>query len=124
LLFGSRETLVTVPLSDLKLVDFSGLLVLPVTSQFQREVELDGSRTGTIIGTATAVPAFFGMQDDRRFALFRMRYINVNLTGFHTNVASVADVRIKDHRIIRCSNIRKCEYFFLRHVILLKNFYK
>jgi hypothetical protein len=47
--------------SVLQLVDFSGFFVLPVPSQLQREVEFDGPGTGTIVGAAAAIPAFFRM---------------------------------------------------------------
>ena len=102
----------------------TGGFVLPVPSQLEREVELDGPGTGTIVGAAAAIPAFLGMQDDRRLALFRMRYVHIDLACFNADVASVADIRIEDHRIIRCSDIRHREYFFLRHGILLKFFYE
>jgi hypothetical protein len=121
---GIAATPPPINIEGLKLVNLSGFLVLPVASQFEREVEFDSPWTGTIVGTATAVPAFLGMKDDGRFALLRMRYINVDLACIHTDVASVANIRIEDHRIIRCSDIRHREYFFLRHVILLIFFYE
>ena len=83
----------------------TGGFVLPVPSQLEREVELDGPGTGTIVGAAAAIPAFLGMKNDGRFALLRMRDVDVNLACIHTDVASVADLWVKNHRVIRCNNI-------------------
>jgi hypothetical protein len=76
-------------------MDFSGFLVLPVPPLLKRPVKLHGPGTGTIICTATAIPAFLRMQDDGWFALLRMRDIDVDLTCFYTDVASVTDFRIE-----------------------------
>jgi hypothetical protein len=91
--------------STLELVDFSGFLVFPVSPQRKREIELNRSGTGTIIGAATAVPAFFRVQNNRRLACLRMRYIHIDLARFYTDVAPVANFRVEDHRIVRRSNI-------------------
>jgi hypothetical protein len=42
-------------------MDFSGFLVLPISSELKRKVKLESPRTGTIVGAATAIPAFFRM---------------------------------------------------------------
>ena len=89
------------------------MLVFPVAAQFQREVEFDGAGTGAVVCTAAAVPAFLGMQDDRRIALLRMRNINIDLACFDADVASVTDLRIEFHRIIRRRDIGKSKNFFL-----------
>jgi hypothetical protein len=94
-------------------MNLSGFLILPVSPQLKREIKLDGPWTGTVDGAAAAIPAFFRMQDDRRLALFGMRYIDINLTRFHAGIASVTDFRIEYHRIIRCSDVGKRKYFFL-----------
>jgi hypothetical protein len=99
---------------------FSGFLVLPIPSKLKRKVKLDGPWAGTIIYTTTAIPAFFRVQNNRRLALLRVGYIHVDLTGFYTIVATVADLRIKQYRLIRRRNIWNCKHFFLRHFILPK----
>jgi len=43
------------------LLDFPGGLVLPISSLLKRPVEGDSPRTGTIIHTAAAIPAFIRM---------------------------------------------------------------
>ena len=101
-------------------MDFPGFLVLPISPKLKRKVKLDSPGTGAIIGTATAVPALFGMQDNRRLALLRMGYIYIDLACFYTYVTSVANLRIEKNRIVRCRNIRNSEHFFLRHFILQK----
>jgi hypothetical protein len=105
----------------LDLMDFSGGLVLPVPSLLQWPVECNCPGTGTIIHTAAAVPALFGMQYNRRFAFLGMGYIHVYLADFYTMVAAVADIRIENHRVARCSDIRNGDYFFLRHRSLQKS---
>jgi hypothetical protein len=82
-------------------MDFSSGLVLPVPSLLQRPVKCDSPGTGTIINTATAIPAFFGMQRNRRFAFLGMGYINIYLADFYTMVAPIANIRIEDHRTVR-----------------------
>ncbi len=106
-------------------MDFPRFLVLPVPPLLERPVELDGAWTRTIICTATAIPAFFRVQDNGRFTLLRMRYIDIYLACFYTNVAPVADIRIEYYRLVRCGNIRNSEYVFLSHFILQKqNWFK
>jgi hypothetical protein len=82
-------------------MDFSSGLVLPVPSLLQRPVKCDRPGTGTIINTAATIPAFFGMQDHRRFAFLGMGYINIYLADFHAMVASIADILVEDHWIVR-----------------------
>ncbi len=65
-------------------MNFPGFLVLPISPELKRKVKLDGPGTRAIIGTATAVPAFFGMQDNRRLALLRMGNIHIDLACFYT----------------------------------------
>jgi hypothetical protein len=94
-------------------VNLAGLLVLPVSPQFKREIELDRPWTGTIDGAAAAVPAFLRMKDDGRLALHRMRDIHVNLACFHAGIAPGTNIRIEDYRIVWCRNVGKRKYFFL-----------
>ena len=96
-------------------MDFSGLFVPPVSPQRQRPVKLDGPGNGAVIGAATAVPAFFGMQDNRRFALLRMGYIYIYLACLHAGVAPDTDILVEYYRLIGRLNIGNCEYFFLGH---------
>ena len=107
----------------LDLVYFSGGLVLPVPSLLQWPVKLDSTGTGTIINTAAAIPAFIRMQYDRWFAFLWIGHEHVYLADFYTGVAPIADIRIKNYRIIRCSYIRNGDYFFLRHLFLQKQVY-
>ncbi len=94
-------------------MDFSGGLVLPVPSMLKRPVEGDRTGAGTIIDAAAAIPAFVGMQYDRRLAFLGMGYINVDRANFYAVVATVTDVWIKKHRVVGCGNIRNGDYFFL-----------
>jgi hypothetical protein len=48
-------------ITRLDLMDFSGCLVLPIPPLLQRPVKYDSPRAGTIINTATAIPALFRM---------------------------------------------------------------
>jgi hypothetical protein len=79
----------------LNLMDFSGFFVLPVPPQRQRPVKLDSPGNGAIIGAATTVPAFFRVQDNRGFALLRMRYIYIYLACFHAGVAPDTDILVE-----------------------------
>jgi hypothetical protein len=90
----------------LDLMDFPGGLVLPVASLLKRPVEGDSSGTGTIINTAAAIPALIRMQYDRWFAFLGIGYEYVYLADFYTIVAAVADIRVKNHRGVRCDHIR------------------
>jgi hypothetical protein len=74
-------------------MDFAGGFVLPVRFVLDRPVECLGS-VGTIIDTATAIPAFFRIQDNWRFTFLRMRDINVDLADLHAMVATCAFVSI------------------------------
>ena len=105
-------------------MDLSCFLVLPVSSQLKWKVKLDCPGSGTIVRTATAIPAFFRMQDNRWFAFLRMRDIYIDLTCFYTDVTPVTDFRIEYHRVIRRRNIGNRKHFFLRHVFLQKFIYK
>ncbi len=86
-------------------MDFSSGLVLPVAPLLERPVEGDSPGTGTMINTAATVPALIRMQYDRWFAFLGIGYEHIYLADFYTNVAAVADIRIKNHRSIRCNNI-------------------
>jgi hypothetical protein len=76
-------------------MDFSGGLILPVPTMLKRPVKCDSPGTGTIIDTATTIPAFFRVEDNRRFAFLRMGYIHIYLADFHTMVAPITDIRIE-----------------------------
>jgi hypothetical protein len=76
-------------------MNFSGGLVLPVPTMLEWPVECYSPGTWTIVGTATAIPAFFRVQDNRWFALLRMGYVHVYRADFDTMVAAVADIRVE-----------------------------
>jgi len=99
--------------SRLDLMDFPGGLVFPVAAVLQRPFKLDGPGTRTIVNAAAAIPALVGVHYNRRFAFLGVGQINVYLAYFHTMVAPVADIRIKNHRTARCGNIRYSDYFIL-----------
>jgi hypothetical protein len=74
-------------------MDFAGGLVLPVGFVLDRPVEGLGA-CGAIIDTAAAIPAFFRIQNNWRFALLRMRDINIDLADFHTMITPCAFVSV------------------------------
>ena len=76
-------------------MDFSGGLILPVPTMLKRPVKFYSPGTGTIIGTATAIPAFFRVQGNRRFAFLWMGYIHIYLADFYTKVASITDIWVE-----------------------------
>ena len=89
-------------------MDFPGGFILPEPPMLQRPFEGNRPGTGTVINTATTVPAFIGVQDNRRLAFHGMGYINIYLAGFHTMVTPVTDFWIENHRTGWCSDIRQC----------------
>ena len=97
----------------LYLTDLPGFFVLPVSSRLKRPVKFDGPGSGTIIGAATAIPAFFRMQDNRWFSFLRMWYIHIDLADFHAMVAPIADFLVEQHRIVRCIDIWNSDYYQL-----------
>jgi hypothetical protein len=76
-------------------MDFSGGLILPVPTVLKRPVKCDSPGTRTIIGTATAIPAFFRVQGNGRFAFLRIGYIYIYLADFYTKIAPITDIRIE-----------------------------
>ncbi len=86
-------------------MDFTGSLVLPIGTRLERPIERDGSRSRTIVDTAAAIPALIRVQDDRRLTFIPVGYVNVHLADFHTMVTPIADLRVKNHRSIRGSDI-------------------
>jgi hypothetical protein len=75
-----------------------------------------------IIYTAAAIPAFLGMQDDRRFAFLGIGDVNVYLTGFDTLITSVAFLRVKNDWSTGSRDIGQGMYF-LGHIFLLYFFW-
>jgi hypothetical protein len=106
------------PLISLYLAYLPRFLVLPVPARLKRPVELDGPGTGAVDRTAAAVPALFGMQNDRRLPFLGMGYIDIDLADLDTYIASGTDVGIEQHWLVGCRNIGNCEYIFLCHVSL------
>jgi len=76
-------------------MDFSCGLVFPVPAMLEGPVECNSPGTRTIIGTATAIPAFLRVQDNGRLALLRMGYVHIYLADFYTMVAPVTDIRVE-----------------------------
>jgi hypothetical protein len=76
-------------------MDFSGLLVFPVTAMLKRPVKLDGSGARAVIDATAAIPALLRVKRDRRFSFLRVGYVDVDLADFHAVVAPVTDVRIE-----------------------------
>ena len=99
-------------------MDFSGGLILPVPTMLKRPVKCDGPVTGTIIDTATAIPALFGVQYNRGFPFLGMGYIYINRAYLYTDIAPGTEFRIEKHRLVRCRNIRDSENVFLGHIPL------
>ena len=96
-------------------MDLPGLFILPVPPQGQWPVKLDSPGNGAVIGAATAVPAFFRVQDNRRFPLLRMGYIYIYLACLHTGVAPDTDILVEQYRLVGCLNIGDRKYLFLGH---------
>ena len=86
-------------------MDFSGGLIFPVTAMLKRPLKFNRPGAWAIIDTGTAIPAFFRVQDNRRFALLRMGDIHIYGTDFYTMVAPVTPIRVEQYRTARCSNI-------------------
>ena len=70
-------------------MNFPGLLILPVPPEFQRPVELY-RLARAIVRTASAIPAFFGMQDNGWLALLGVWDINIHLADFDAVITAVA----------------------------------
>ncbi len=85
---------------------FAGCFVLPIASSLERPVKFHRSGAGAIIGTTTAVPALFRVQDNGSLAFYRVGDINIHLADFHAVVAAGTDIRVENHRISRADDIR------------------
>jgi hypothetical protein len=99
-------------------MDLSHRHVLPVPPRLKGPVERDRPGPGTVVGTATAIPAFFGVQDDGRLAFPGIWHIHVYLAYLYAMVASVTNVRVEQHWIVGCRNIGKGDYFSFGHPFL------
>jgi hypothetical protein len=73
----------------------------------------------TIIDTATAIPAFLRMKNDRGLTFLGIGDINIYLTGFDTLITTIAFLRVKNDRVIGSWNIRQGIHF-MDHIFLLK----
>lgn len=85
--------------------DLTGFFAFPVASLLQRPVEFDGAGTRTIVDAGAAIPAFLRMQDNRALVLFGIGDENIHGAVFHTRVAPVAYLGIKNCRSARCCYI-------------------
>jgi hypothetical protein len=99
-------------------MDLSGSLVLPVGSGLERPVERDGSGTGTIVNTATAIPALIRVQDHGGLTLLRIGYIDIDLTYFDAMIAAVAAIWIESDLLIGRGYIGHGDDFVLSHIFL------
>jgi len=62
----------------------------------------NGSLAGALFDAAAAVPAFFGIDDDGWFFLFRVGHHDIGGADFDTQVAAGTDSGIKVDGLIRC----------------------
>ena len=90
--YSGASRLLTIP------QDLARGFVLPVSPLLYRPVEGNSAGAGAIVNAAAAVPAFIGMQYDRRFAFPGVGDIDIHLADFHAMVAPVADIGMKNHR--------------------------
>ena len=81
-------------------------LVFPGASLLQRPVEANSSGTWALVDATTAIPAFIGMKDDRRFTFYRIGYKYVYLADFDTLITSIAYLRVEYDRCVRSSDVR------------------
>jgi hypothetical protein len=94
---------------------FAGCFIFPGTSLLQWPTKGDRSRVPAIHDTASAIPAFIRMQNDRRISFFGIGNKDIHLTDINTGIASCAEFGIENYRGIRRSNIRQSAYFDLSH---------
>jgi hypothetical protein len=80
-----------------------------------RPVEGNSPGERTVIDTATAIPAFIGMQYHWWFAFLWIGYEYVYLADFNASIASVTDIGIENYRISGTNDIWQCIYLFLKH---------
>jgi hypothetical protein len=99
-------------------VDLASGFVFPVRSGLKRPVERDGSRPGTIVDTAAAVPALIRVQDHGRLALLGIRDIDIYLADFDTVIAAVAALGIESDRLVGSGHIRHRNDLLLSHIFL------
>jgi hypothetical protein len=71
--------------------------------------------------TASPVPAFLGVEDNRGLSLFRIGNQEVNLAYLYTDIAPITYIRVKYHRIGRSAPVGEGIYFFLHHATPLRN---
>ncbi len=87
--------------------DFTGRFVFPRASLLQWPVEGNGARLPAIHNAAAAVPAFVGMQNNRRISLFGIWNINIHLADIDAGIAARAELRIYNNRRVRRRNVRQ-----------------
>ena len=68
-----------------------------------------------IHGTTAAIPAFIGMQNDRRISFLRIGNKDIHLADIDASIASRAEVGIENYRSIRRNNVWQSAYFDLSH---------
>ena len=93
----------------------TSFLPLPANSLYQRMIEPDSPGRRAMSHTAASVPTFIREEYDRRFAFHRIGNEYVHLANIDTGIASGAFLRIKYHRPIWSSYIRKSIGFIPHH---------
>jgi hypothetical protein len=101
---------------------FSRRFIFPVAALLQGPVKLDSAFDITGLDTAAAVPAFFRVQDNWRFTLFRIRNIDIYRADIDTEVAAPALIG-KDNRAAGRRHIRYSKYLFRHEILQITNDY-
>ena len=73
----------------------SRCLPLPAHPLREGMVEPDSTGPGAHGNTASPIPAFLRVEGDRGFALFRIGNQEIYLAYIYTDIASIADIRVK-----------------------------
>ena len=94
---------------------FPSLLTFPAHPLRQGMVEFDGTGFRTHSHTATTVPALLWIENDRGFPFLWIGNEEIHLAYIYTDVASVANIGIKYHRIGRRAPVGKSIHLILRH---------
>ena len=76
---------------------FSGIFTLPVNGYALLGWMKHGNstRSGTFFNTTAAVPAFFGVKDQGRFTLFRVRHHYIIRANLYTEITPAANIRVE-----------------------------
>ena len=78
----------------------------------QRMDQRNCSRTGAVLNTTAAIPAFIRIENNRRSIFLRTGHQDIRPARLHTTVTACTDIRVKLYRHIRSGRIRQHIYFF------------